>query len=280
MSIVTPAWVKDAVFYQVFPDRFARSGRVEAPGPLEDWDAPPTRPRVQGRRPLRRRRAPRRPRRPRGHGDLPQPGLLVGVEPPLPHVRLLLGGPAAGRRRRPARAPRRGPRARHARDPRRRVQPREPRLLAVQPRARVRDRVALRRLVPRRSRVPLERPPAARLPGRDDAPRERCRGRRRGVRRRDVVLARLPGLVEPAGPAEAQHEQPAGPRVHHAGRRALDPLRGRRLAPRRRGGDRRRRVLARVPAAGARRSTPTRTSSRRSGTRTIAGCRATSSTPT
>ena len=42
MSIVTPEWVKDAVFYQVFPDRFARSGRVEAPGPLEDWDSPPT----------------------------------------------------------------------------------------------------------------------------------------------------------------------------------------------------------------------------------------------
>ena len=42
MTIVTPEWVKDAVFYQVFPDRFARSGRVEAPGPLEDWDSPPT----------------------------------------------------------------------------------------------------------------------------------------------------------------------------------------------------------------------------------------------
>ena len=37
-----PAWVADAVFYQVFPDRFARSGRVPAPGPLEEWDAPPT----------------------------------------------------------------------------------------------------------------------------------------------------------------------------------------------------------------------------------------------
>jgi cyclomaltodextrinase len=37
-----PAWVADAVFYQIFPDRFARSGRVPAPGPLEDWDAPPT----------------------------------------------------------------------------------------------------------------------------------------------------------------------------------------------------------------------------------------------
>jgi neopullulanase len=38
----TPAWVRDAVFYQVFPDRFARSGRVAQPGPLEEWDAPPT----------------------------------------------------------------------------------------------------------------------------------------------------------------------------------------------------------------------------------------------
>ena len=37
-----PAWVRDAVFYQVFPDRFAQSGRVVKPGPLEPWDAPPT----------------------------------------------------------------------------------------------------------------------------------------------------------------------------------------------------------------------------------------------
>jgi cyclomaltodextrinase / maltogenic alpha-amylase / neopullulanase len=37
-----PEWVQDAVFYQVFPDRFARSGRVDAPGPLEPWDSPPT----------------------------------------------------------------------------------------------------------------------------------------------------------------------------------------------------------------------------------------------
>ncbi len=42
MPITTPEWVKDAVFYQVFPDRFARSGRVAEPGPLEAWDAPPT----------------------------------------------------------------------------------------------------------------------------------------------------------------------------------------------------------------------------------------------
>ncbi|HKG57580.1 MAG TPA: glycoside hydrolase family 13 protein [Candidatus Limnocylindrales bacterium] len=42
MPIDTPDWVRDAVFYQVFPDRFARSGRVPAPGPLEPWDSPPT----------------------------------------------------------------------------------------------------------------------------------------------------------------------------------------------------------------------------------------------
>ena len=38
----TPAWVRDAVFYQVFPDRFASSERVAKPGPLEPWDSPPT----------------------------------------------------------------------------------------------------------------------------------------------------------------------------------------------------------------------------------------------
>jgi cyclomaltodextrinase len=37
-----PDWVADAVFYQIFPDRFASSERVVKPGPLEPWDAPPT----------------------------------------------------------------------------------------------------------------------------------------------------------------------------------------------------------------------------------------------
>ena len=37
-----PAWARDAVFYQVFPDRFAASPRVPKPGALEPWDAPPT----------------------------------------------------------------------------------------------------------------------------------------------------------------------------------------------------------------------------------------------
>ena len=40
--IVTPDWVKDAAFYQIFPDRFARSERVPKPSNLEPWDTPPT----------------------------------------------------------------------------------------------------------------------------------------------------------------------------------------------------------------------------------------------
>jgi len=37
-----PAWVKDAVFYQIFPDRFAMSERLAKPSGLQKWDAPPT----------------------------------------------------------------------------------------------------------------------------------------------------------------------------------------------------------------------------------------------
>ncbi len=42
MTPQPPAWVRDAVFYHIFPDRFAKSDRVRKPGPLEAWDAPPT----------------------------------------------------------------------------------------------------------------------------------------------------------------------------------------------------------------------------------------------
>ncbi|NLF65953.1 MAG: alpha-amylase [Chloroflexi bacterium] len=40
--INTPEWVKDAVFYQIFPDRFATSSHVPKPKNLQAWDAPPT----------------------------------------------------------------------------------------------------------------------------------------------------------------------------------------------------------------------------------------------
>jgi cyclomaltodextrinase / maltogenic alpha-amylase / neopullulanase len=42
MPVDTPSWVREAVFYQIFPDRFAASSRVRKPGPMEPWGAPPT----------------------------------------------------------------------------------------------------------------------------------------------------------------------------------------------------------------------------------------------
>lgn len=38
----TPDWVADAVFYQIFPDRFARSITVPKPSNLQEWGTPPT----------------------------------------------------------------------------------------------------------------------------------------------------------------------------------------------------------------------------------------------
>jgi len=38
-----PAWVKDAVFYQIFPDRFCRSPKYKAIGQFVPWGSKPTR---------------------------------------------------------------------------------------------------------------------------------------------------------------------------------------------------------------------------------------------
>ncbi|MEA2585980.1 MAG: cyclomaltodextrinase / maltogenic alpha-amylase / neopullulanase [Thermomicrobiales bacterium] len=38
----TPDWVKHAIFYQIFPDRFAKSAGLEKPNNLEPWDSDPT----------------------------------------------------------------------------------------------------------------------------------------------------------------------------------------------------------------------------------------------
>ena len=38
----TPDWVADAIFYQIFPDRFAMSDALEKPGGIEPWDTEPT----------------------------------------------------------------------------------------------------------------------------------------------------------------------------------------------------------------------------------------------
>lgn len=42
MTITTPDWVRDAVFYQIFPDRFARGRNVpDQCTQFESWDSPP-----------------------------------------------------------------------------------------------------------------------------------------------------------------------------------------------------------------------------------------------
>ena len=41
-DIQTPEWVRNAVFYQIFPDRFAKSETLHKPSNLETWDSPPT----------------------------------------------------------------------------------------------------------------------------------------------------------------------------------------------------------------------------------------------
>ncbi len=50
MNISTPNWVKHAVFYQIFPDRFARSPRTPHPPGLnfQPWGAPPEEQGFQG----------------------------------------------------------------------------------------------------------------------------------------------------------------------------------------------------------------------------------------
>jgi glycosidase len=41
-QVDTPAWVADTVFYQIFPDRFAKSDALEKPSGIEPWDTDPT----------------------------------------------------------------------------------------------------------------------------------------------------------------------------------------------------------------------------------------------
>ncbi len=48
MSVIVPKWVKDAVFYQIFPDRFAKSDAVAKPTNIQPWGLPPTASHYQG----------------------------------------------------------------------------------------------------------------------------------------------------------------------------------------------------------------------------------------
>ncbi len=50
MTISTPEWVKNAIFYQIFPDRFARSSRLQHPKGItfKPWGSPPQEQGFQG----------------------------------------------------------------------------------------------------------------------------------------------------------------------------------------------------------------------------------------
>ena len=85
-----PAWARDAIVYQIFPDRFARSAGADG-RPLPDWarpadwDDPVVRPGTGGaaalrRRPRRHHRAPRPHRRARRQHRLPD-AVLPGARP-------------------------------------------------------------------------------------------------------------------------------------------------------------------------------------------------------
>ena len=43
-----PSWVQDAVFYQIFPDRFANGDPANDPPGLQPWGSPPTTTGFQG----------------------------------------------------------------------------------------------------------------------------------------------------------------------------------------------------------------------------------------
>ena len=183
---------------------------------------------------------------------LPDADLPVGVEPSLPHVRLPDGRPAARRRRRAARAAGRGPRARHAGRARRRVQPHRSRLLAVPPR---RSRTAPRRRTAtgstgsgRARRAATGAPyPSRRTSTRRPTSRRSSRPTTRTATNRCAAWATGRGGACPRCPSST----PTNPEVREhllSRRRALAPLRDRRLAPRRARRDRGRGVLAGVPA--------------------------------
>ena len=189
----------------------SRAARAIAPpGPLEPWDAPPTVHGFKGGDLLGVVEHLDHLQALGVNGRLLQPGLPVGVEPPLPHLRLLPGRPAAGRRCGTARADRRVPCARHAGRARRRVQPREPRLLAVPPRPG--DRAALALPSTGSTSTPTTSPRSGRSgPIRSSASTLDLAAVSAEQRAGDAIAwsPRLPGVVGPAGAAQAQHDEPA-----------------------------------------------------------------------
>lgn len=48
MKNTAPAWVKDAIFYQIFPDRFCKSNKYRTAGKFVPWDTTPNRENMYG----------------------------------------------------------------------------------------------------------------------------------------------------------------------------------------------------------------------------------------
>ena len=194
MPIDTPAWVRDAVFYQIFPDRFAR----ERPGPEARAAGAVGRaadhPRVQGRRSAGIVEHLDYLERPGDQRAVPDAGLPVGLESSLPHVRLLRRSIPCSAATRPCGSCSTRPTPRDAGRARWRVQPHRSRLLAVPPRAGDRRRLALPRLVPPRPTRRARRRPTRSL----------RRTRRAGT---TPARVRLRGVVGLAGAAEAEHRR-------------------------------------------------------------------------
>ena len=253
MTIQTPDWVRDAVFYQVFPDRFASSARVPQAGTARAVGPAADRPRLQGRRPRRDRRAAAVPRGPRRHRALPDADLRVRLEPPVPHLRLPRGRSAPRRRRRAARAARRRTRTRACGWS-------STACSTTRAAGSGRSTTCWRTAPPRRTgtgstsstdalegrRAFRPYPWAADGGRRPDEPGLGIDGR--PARRPVGPPPRLPRVVGAA--RRCPSSTPSNPAVREhifERRRALAPLRHRRLAPRRAHGDPRRGVLAGVP---------------------------------
>lgn len=114
MTIDTPAWVKGAVFYQIFPDRFRRGPVPHLPRGLtfKDWGAPAREQGFQGG-PLWHRRKARLPAAVGYYRPVFESGVFLGVEPSLPYLRLYAGRSASWRRPSAPAIARRGTLARH-----------------------------------------------------------------------------------------------------------------------------------------------------------------------
>ena len=112
MPIDTPAWVRDAVFYQIFPDRFAASDRVDEARPARTVGLAADGPWLQGRRPPRHRGAPRLSRRSRHQRAVPDADLPSAANHRYHTYDYLTVDPFARRERGTARAARFGPRPR------------------------------------------------------------------------------------------------------------------------------------------------------------------------